>query len=356
MMCAGYPGGGVDSCIGDTGGPMMTIEDGFYKLCGLISFGKGCGWADYFGGYSRVCTVIDWVNAYLSGTSTIASGSTTTIGPIETTEWPDNQEVTPKHPTPSTTSTCGHSQYYFGSNEPGIGIVGGVSAEPNEYPWIVRLQIGSDFCSGTIVGSKHILTAGHCAYGIDATEFKVFFGEHDIYDYDYNAEFSRNVTSVTIHEFYDDFSFDYDFALLEIEGDPLDFTLSWNVQKICLPTSCDDGCAANTLAYIAGWGATFDGGSGTSTLERAYVKIQDQSVCQSQFDSGSITDRMICAGYIEGGIDSCQGDSGGPLMTIEDGFFKACGISSWGDGCAKPDKFGVYSKVCTIVPWLSTII
>lgn len=37
------------------------------------------------------------------------------------------------------TSTCGRSQYYFGSNEPGIGIVGGVSVEPNEYPWIVRL-------------------------------------------------------------------------------------------------------------------------------------------------------------------------------------------------------------------------
>lgn len=49
-------------------------------------------------------------------------------------------------------------------------IVGGSVAEPNEYPWLAFLNLyfwsgDAATCTGTLIGSKWILTAAHCTYG-----------------------------------------------------------------------------------------------------------------------------------------------------------------------------------------------
>jgi secreted trypsin-like serine protease len=55
MVCAGYPAGGVDTCAGDSGGPMQApLLAGGYRLVGQTSWGKGCAEAGFPGVYTRV--------------------------------------------------------------------------------------------------------------------------------------------------------------------------------------------------------------------------------------------------------------------------------------------------------------
>jgi Ca2+-binding RTX toxin-like protein len=53
---------------------------------------------------------------------------------------------------------------------------------------------------------------------------------------------------------------------------------------------------------------------------------------------------MLGAGPLAGGQDTCQGDSGGPLF-IAGGQVRLVGDTSWGSGCAQPNKPGIYGEV-----------
>lgn len=40
-------------------------------------------------------------------------------------------------------------------------------------------------------------------------------------------------------------------------------------------------------------------------LQKATVELLDQALCTSLYGP-SLTDRMVCAGYLDGKVDSCQ--------------------------------------------------
>jgi secreted trypsin-like serine protease len=113
--------------------------------------------------------------------------------------------------------------------------------------------------------------------------------------------------------------------------------------------------SAGALETIVGWGATSEGGDLPDSLQEARVPITTDAYCAgaySDFDPAT----MVCAGFPQGGVDTCQGDSGGPMFgRTSAGALHVVGTTSFGEGCARPGKPGVYARVAdeTLRPWIA---
>lgn len=51
-----------------------------------------------------------------------------------------------------------------------------------------------------------------------------------------------------------------------------------------------------------------------------------------------------------------QGDSGGPLVHLTSSHWHLVGVVSWGVGCARKDKPGVYTNVEEMLNWIHTVV
>lgn len=137
-----------------------------------------------------------------------------------------------------------------------------------------------------------------------------------------------------------------------IKGHWLKFSLVRFVNLVCLPNAVP-APTEGTKCWITGWGRSQSvGGSSPNVLQQASVPIVGRNRCEWAY-LGRIHDSMICAGLDRGGIDSCQGDSGGPMVCESGGRFYLQGVTSWGQGCARPNKYGVYARVKYVIDWLN---
>jgi len=66
-LCAGYSNGGIDACVGDSGGPLMAWDEqtqGWQQI-GIVSAGAGCAEPGYYGLYTRVASFTAWITAQM---------------------------------------------------------------------------------------------------------------------------------------------------------------------------------------------------------------------------------------------------------------------------------------------------
>jgi trypsin len=230
------------------------------------------------------------------------------------------------------------------------GIVGGSNAAPGEFPEVAEVVLGQAFlCTGTLIDSTHVLTAGHCGSLTGAAVSTPISWPPPLIDVRIGSNKSgagepAPVKSVSIPPEYLGLTSRNDLSILELQA-----------PSSKAPTKVAGAAersiwAPGVLATIAGWGVTKEDGDLPDTLQKAQVPITTDQYCADAYRSEDGWDfdpeTMVCAGYPQGGVDTCQGDSGGPLFGhAADGSRRVVGVTSWGDGCAQPGRPGVYARV-----------
>ncbi|MGW4226026.1 S1 family peptidase [Streptomyces bauhiniae] len=215
-------------------------------------------------------------------------------------------------------------------------IVGGTTTTTTAYPYVMQITdaSGNQFCGGTLVSAKKVVTAAHCMVGESTSSVRVVGGR--TYLNGTNGTVSR-VSKIWINPDYTDATRGDDVAVLTLSTSMPYTPVSY------VSSSQTSVYAAGTTARILGWGTTSENGSSSNQLRTATVPTVSDSSCRSSYGSDFVQSDMVCAGLTSGGVDTCQGDSGGPLII---GGVLA-GITSWGEGCAEAGYPGVYTRLTT---------
>uniref|UniRef100_A0A673WPP3 Transmembrane serine protease 15 n=1 Tax=Salmo trutta TaxID=8032 RepID=A0A673WPP3_SALTR len=232
-----------------------------------------------------------------------------------------------------------------------VRVVGGTDSRKGAWPWMVSLYFrGRHVCGATLIDNEWLVTAAHCVYGknIHLSNWEAVLGLHSRDSVDVLPSQTRKVDHIIMNKHYNRRTKDADIAMMHLQTN-VNFTDY--IQPICLPGS-DQQFVAGRKCFIAGWGAEVEQGTAANVLQQAVLPLVSRSECQKLLPEYNITARMVCAGYSEGGVDSCQGDSGGPLMCEEDGHWVQVGVISFGVGCGRPQRPGVYALVSQFADWV----